>query len=58
MNKLFAALLLAVCVLSVSADVAIEHRKRTSPLVWMVPVGIAIAVGVGAAARKKRRAQQ
>ena len=58
MNKLLAALLLAVCTLGASADVAIEHRARRSPLIWMVPVGIAIAVAVGAAARKKRRAQQ
>lgn len=58
MNKLLAALLLALCTLSASADVAIEERKKaSSPLIWMAPAGLAIAIAVGAAARRKRRAQ-
>lgn len=57
MNKLLAALLLALCTLTASADVVVEEPKRTSPLIWMAPAGVAIAIAAGVAARRKRRAE-
>jgi cytochrome c-type biogenesis protein CcmH/NrfF len=58
MNKLLAALLLALCTLTASADVVIEEPKKSaSPLIWMAPAGLAIAIAAGVAARRKRRTQ-
>jgi cytochrome c-type biogenesis protein CcmH/NrfF len=59
MNKRLAVLVFAVCTLSVFADVAVEHQKRrTSPLVWMVPVAVAIGAAVIATNRRRNRRSQ
>jgi len=52
MNKLPAALLLALCTLTASADVAVEAREDPRSLLWLAPIGLAIAIFV---AVKRRR---